>query len=55
MPEHDSDTYRAALAAIERVRSVHLLSYTDTGKMCDYCEKPWPCLTIRALDGGDDA
>ena len=54
---------RDALAtAVERVRALHyrrphgaldFVAYgqTDFPDLCDYCRTPWPCPTIRALDG----
>ena len=66
MPEHDSDTYRAALAALDRVRELHKPSTEAGWEDAPYCEScaaydhehssglmrhPWPCPTIKALDG----
>ena len=54
---------RDALAtAVERVRALHYRrphgaldfvahGQTDFPDLCDYCRTPWPCPTIRALDG----
>lgn len=58
MPEHDSDTYRAALAALDRVRELHTpvpnsTSALHPAPLCS-CGGQWPCPTIRALDGTDE-
>lgn len=70
MSERDSDTYRAALAALARVRELHQpfveVDWVDWAEApyCGTCAcvreygltyEPWPCPTIRALDGESDA
>lgn len=51
--------YEAALAEIKRRRAVEaelralhvrFLSAYDSG-YCDACDRPWPCPTVRILDG----
>ena len=37
------------LAAIQRVRELHFNNEEWTA--CDVCDKPYPCDTIKALDG----
>ena len=41
-------------AAIARVRELHAPIRVDLAgsERCGYCPMPWPCDTIRALDGG---
>ena len=43
-----------AEAAIARVRELHAPIRVDLAgsERCGYCPMPWPCDTIRALDGG---
>lgn len=46
-----------AQATIERVRELHWpnsYSFVDRGYSCGHCGHPYPCDTIRALDGGDE-
>lgn len=43
-----------AEATIERVRELHWpnsYSFVDRGYSCGHCGHPYPCDTIRALDG----
>lgn len=47
-----------AQATIERVRELHWpnsYSFVDRGYSCGHCGHPYPCDTIRALDGDSDA
>lgn len=51
----------AALAAIERVRAIHVEREHRTldgaylgGAVCDGCRRPWPCPTAAALDGAPE-
>ena len=46
-----------AEAAIARVRELHAPIRVDLAgsERCGYCPMPWPCDTIRALDGDSDA
>lgn len=69
MSERDSDTYRAALAALARVRELHKPRTEPGWEDAPYCglcaivtdsdyrdllvHTPWPCPTLQALDGGD--
>ena len=44
-------------ATIERVRELHWPnsdSFDDRDYSCGHCGHPYPCDTIRALDGGDE-
>ena len=45
---------RTALEAIQRVRELHKQSYwySEDRGMCNHCTYPYPCDTIKALDGG---
>lgn len=48
------DTRIAELeATVQRVRALHR-PHCDTCGMCGQCDFPWPCPTIRALDGDGD-
>ena len=40
------------LAAVDRVWALHS---SEDGQWCDACTFSYPCRTIRALTGGDDA
>jgi hypothetical protein len=42
----------AAYRAVERVRAIHV-SGLYRADLCACCGKPWPCPTIRALDGAE--
>lgn len=60
--EEQVDCDRALLedaeATIERVRELHWpnsYSFVDRGYSCGHCGHPYPCDTIRALDGDSDA
>ena len=44
----------AALAAIERVRAIHLPVALETKTVCNSCDEEWPCDTREALDGAPE-
>lgn len=55
------DERDAALAAVERVRAIHVEREHRTldgtylgGTVCDGCRRPWPCPTVAALDGAPE-
>ena len=43
----------AALAAVERVRAIHIRS-NGWVKWCASCDEMFPCPTVAALDGAPD-
>lgn len=48
------EAHQKAEARIQAVRDLHVEApgfYTDDGSACGECIVPWPCATIRALDG----
>lgn len=44
----------AALAAVERVRAIHLPVALETKTVCNSCAEEWPCDTREALDGAPE-
>jgi len=65
LDEYEELPMSAADEAIERVRALHKVCTEtpfDEGGCTDGCDEPictydaetWPCLTIKALDGGSD-
>lgn len=49
------DMLDAAEARVQRVRDLHH-PWGDTlsgTRLCDACDQPWPCATVRALDGDE--
>ena len=56
MEEHEE--LEALRAQVQRVRESHWpnsYSFVDRGYSCGHCGHPYPCDTIRALDGDSDA
>lgn len=51
-PTHLADLI-TALEQIERVRVVHKPYDFDGTPVCDACDHPYPCPTIRILDGNE--
>jgi hypothetical protein len=41
------------LDAIAAVRALHYCANYAGDRRCIECNEPWPCPTIRALDGGE--
>lgn len=42
--------YKEMREAIQRVRKLHK-PYWNEQEFCDWCDLPYPCPTIQALDG----
>jgi len=39
-------------AVVTAVREAHFIEVGSGKQFCDPCSEPWPCPTVRALDGG---